>query len=577
MLEANEIIELLNKGVSEDITNASYHDSRLRMHTIATDKKPIEDAFNDWYGRQKKKIDTDSYGVFDAVLAENYPLPTVPFTNSLFSELSKVFEANDRNIHAIVDAKGGKKAEKKELEDILNKVDSFIKVKGFEATKNAINAVVVSDTRLMGDVLETFSFLVYSDSFRLLSKNNDNSVNYFAWQSGELEGNKIVSYVDDAFYRTFIQTNDGFKVHNPERAHDIEKTPCEPVGHQFRDESRDYINMSGVISQSISRIDGLLCQYIGQDNNDLHCLYPNIWRYEKEGDYKEETLDNETLDSGLIEDLPINNNKPFDTDIVGGANIIVKWPMEGEQPVGDVIGFNSPAVETLKHIEEHIENSKDYIKNSCIGVKGESSTDQAKNEKQVQSGFESQQAVSDRYKANVERLHKGVLINELLLKYGKSYDISVNVSYGRNIFFHTSEELEKRYLDNKKAGMPVYVLSQTRKELLDDKYKENPITRARLKILDSIDPHPSYSSEDCIAKADYLDEESVILKVNFENFVNRFENEQGQIDEFLESMPYSKALKHISETIKSYLKDVKPRKNKDEVQNNDGKIKGADK
>ena len=567
MLTVTQVLTLLEQPKSKEIEEAVAHESRLRMHTVATDEAPNEAAYNNWVAKSKSKIDLDSQAIFDSLIP--FPLPTVDFTEGVFNELSKVFETNDRHIKV-----NFKNPDNEELfNPNMERIDAFMRNEGLEAAKNSINSVVVTDlpSDQLGEFPAPYSYIVYADQFKIANPNSDGSFTEFAWNTGIKQGKDIViAYVDDVFYRLFLLNEEGEYRFLSESQHDLTKCPVVPFWSDIKDKRKGSLCKKGVLTSAVSRLDDLLWKEVGQGNNNLYSLYPSIWHYKEEGDYQHPEPDEEYNNEPILQDgllFPKGTSRNLNKKIVNGAVFKLDMPREGESPLGDVMGFAVPPVPNMQWIQTDLENTRQIIWKRTVGFDGESNNDQAKNEKQVQSGFESQTAVFDRFRKNLEQLHAALLWNEACLMFGVDQVISVNANYGCGYFLHTSQQLEERYQKNKQSGIPFFMLIQERENILDVKYKNNPDLRSRMQIISHLDPYPTYSMMEAKENIDILDERLVRKKLNLENFINRFERTVLSIQSIANTaLSMDEKVNFIDEELNKYLDETKPREPEEQIQ-----------
>ena len=75
-------------------------------------------------------------------------------------------------------------------------------------------------------------------------------------------------------------------------------------------------------------------------------------------------------------------------------------------------------------------------------------------------------------------------------------------------------------------------------------------------ILAQLEPYPDFSIADCVsAQVNLYDYENYLLKIDFINFVLRFEREQMSIIEFGSAISFSEKISIIKQKLLSYVRE----------------------
>lgn len=101
-------------------------------------------------------------------------------------------------------------------------------------------------------------------------------------------------------------------------------------------------------------------------------------------------------------------------------------------------------------------------------------------------------------------------------------------------------------------------LMSLRKAIITNKYRNNPDELERQTIMLDIEPYNNMTLAECMAaQIPLIDPTGYIIKLNFTNFVARFERENGNLCEFGSEIDYRKKIDAINATIETYAKEVK--------------------
>ncbi|GAH44492.1 unnamed protein product, partial [marine sediment metagenome] len=219
----------------------------------------------------------------------------------------------------------------------------------------------------------------------------------------------------------------------------------------------------------------------------------------------------------------------------------------------DSVKLISPDVDTLKwHVTEE-ERLSNKIYRSVVGVDQNVLNDAAKNEKQIDSTFESQLSVLFRVKRNFEIINKFADSTIARLRYGDSF-VGCQIDYGTRFFLKDVNELHEDFAAAKDAGASETILSQIQDNILDTKYKEDYHSRERAEIIRDLDPMPEKTTTETIEIFDKggTDQINFIIKSNLSKFVRKFERENISLVEFAADMNYASKINIILNQFRSY-------------------------
>jgi hypothetical protein len=199
---------------------------------------------------------------------------------------------------------------------------------------------------------------------------------------------------------------------------------------------------------------------------------------------------------------------------------------------------------------------KNIIITSIVGTNEEITTRDALNEQQIKANFECQSTVLNRIKVGFEEAQQWVDSTICRLRYGKSF-ISAGISYGTEFYLSTAGELRQRYKDAKDAGASEGELDALYAKVIETEYRNNPQMRQRLQVLADIEPYQHRTGDEVLelqAKG-IATKEDVIIKLNFADYVRRFERENMSVTEFGNNIDYDKKIQAISERLKEYASE----------------------
>lgn len=537
-LTSDDCAKILEKPKDKYLEKAVYHENRIRLHTEPTLERTNNPAYNDFIKKIKEIIPDDAYARFVSLI--QWPFITVDFTEDVFSSFQKVFEAPDKYVNVSFknpDYNLG-------FYTLRNKISNFIKTSGINLLKTRFNSYIVFDLPQKQDSERPspYFYTLPSGNVKCVKIDRENKVKYIGFDTGETYGKgneKLYAFFDENYYRIFIEKNGKYVVHSDESGlkefyHGLGWCPVCPVWNDVMDETITMLDKKMPATNSVGRLDMLAFKLISKEYNDLYNLYPIIWSLPEEED--EERLNQQYDENGeLCEENPVSKNISTSKKILTnpGRHIIKPAPNKEDGDVGDPMGFIEPNVDNLRFIREDLENRMNDIKSSISGKPGEPKNDQAKNEKQVSSGFESEYSAMLSVANGFAALEKWMLKTGAALSFGKDSIKDISINPGRNFFLHSHEEIMEEMKSSKDIGMPSYIIDQQENAFLSVKYKNNPEKKERMDMLRAIMPYRDMNNDVLIKNISILDPEKVMLRLNFFDALSEFENKFAPIEQFL--------------------------------------------
>lgn len=570
-------------GKHPDIEFAVQEEARAKFHTEAVLASSIGSSsttsgaakiFLEWV---RNLIDASKYKIFQHLLTN--PVATIDVSESIFNEVRKVFEGQDR----FVGYQFVNEQQRTDFELYLKKIcdDTFWRTSGMTAIKNGYNSIVVVDLPdeeddedvnpdMPGVVLqprpEPYYYLLPIGKLYWIDIDPlERDIEWIFFEDCE---NKDRAYIfDDVFYRSYNRDDKALWVLDTEVAHNLGYVPAKQFwGTNLSSDSQ--IRKQGLISNSLGNYDKLLFKMVSQTHVDLYALYPIVTMYSQKCDYTDG--EGNSCEGGKVRSLMkdgiggIGSRETFQTcpkceggvgSLGAGAVFEAPAPKKSDDPnLIDAIKFVSSDIENLKWIAEDVSTMKNEMTYSIIGVTDEING-VAINKDQVASQYESRQNVLMYVKNQMEDIHKWTHETMAKLRYGKAF-VSCTVNYGTRFFIQTAAQLMKEYLDARTGGIPVYELANQRNQIYETKYRSNPEMLQRVRILSQIEPYQDYSIEqikDLISIGNLFDVRLLAFKVDFTNYVNQFEREYTDVNTFMQNEDFSTKITVMRELMLEYV------------------------
>jgi hypothetical protein len=171
----------------------------------------------------------------------------------------------------------------------------------------------------------------------------------------------------------------------------------------------------------------------------------------------------------------------------------------------------------------------------------------------VKAAFESQTTVLGRIKKGFEAAQQFVDSTICRLRYGKEF-ISADIDYGTEFFLTDENQLREQYKSAKAAGASEAELDALQNRIIETEYRNNPTQLQRMLILAELEPYRHATREEVLALYDkgVISESDLRIKLNFANYIRRFEREYLNILEFGENMPFASKIDFITNKLKDY-------------------------
>ena len=568
LLEANQIQEKVqskNSLVDREIDNSINHDYRAQFHSEPHQKESDIPYIKSFLGWIKAIIDDNKFEVFKHLL--QFPIETVDFTEGIFNELQKIFHAEDRFIKHQFTNPETEADFKKYLHDIGD--NDFWQSEGFDAMKTAISSIMVVDMpRSEGgvEIPEPYYYLLPIANLIDIHVDRQRNIDWLIFR--DINNDKIIHAFDSQFYRSYNKVDDRI-VLIAEVPHELGYCPARSFW-TTRFNTRSKIQKRSPISNTLGRLDKLLAKNVFCMHETLYAGFPVDIMYEQECGFQDELgnacesgyvsrqVRNPEVSAGSDGDYILakepcpecNSNKPM-----LGAGTVLTAPARGDKDDPDLIhGLNrvSADVQSLEWLEKSIEKDEKSITWNMIGYLNEQSKE-AMNEMQVAGNYESRLNVLLDTKENFEKIHTFTINTLGKLRYNAAYTGSI-INYGEKFHLHSVIKLQEGLKLSKEAGMPIFEVSNQQQQIMNTKYQNNPEMLTRVRVLSSLEPFQTYTTDDILNMNDKfpLDPIKVAIKINFEDFINRFEREQMDVVPFMQFSEFQTKINFIQTKLDDY-------------------------
>ena len=574
-LELNRIQKEIREAKNaQSLLTARIHQQRIKFHVekrITTQNASCVIAQStehlNWV---ENLLPHDKFVLYKTMF--RYPVITNEITGICFDKLSRVFDGrNPVNESQFVNTDFRDDWEKYRA-DKLNEPQVW-QTKGWEYFKTEINSILVVDIAAEQTTEFPEPYFYWLTIDRVMAYDADPDTGVMRWLIFK-DGKRIV-VIDDETYRVWPMKNGIADIQGaPEIEHPHGLGFC--PARFFWDESIDLhqpdVKCSPLTDQ-LEKLDWYLFFAISKRTLDVSGAYPILSGYEQKCDWSN-AENGDFCDGGFIKDKQGHYK-------MDNAGVLMRCPKCGnkrtvgpgsfvEIPVPNPNGDGMDFVPDMKNpvqmltvdrnsldynVDEQIRLREDIIA-AVVGQDFIITNHEAFNEQQVQANFEDVTTVLNRIKRGFEAAQQWVDDTICQLRYGR-YFISSFINYGTDFYLSTADELRDKFKAAKENGASESELDALQQQIIETEYRNNPTAQRRMKILAELEPYPHLTLRELmdLQSKGLIDSTDLRIKLNFSNFVRRFERENTNILEFGNAISFDKKIATIKSTFAEYANE----------------------
>ena len=591
-------IEEIRRKASEQrqkqtIALAVLHQNRLRFHGEVVPSTPamaswmyrgrqtggiaplmagregVAQALTDFMAMVQNLIPKDKFEVFKTLF--RFPVLTNEVLAVCYDKLSRIFEGRNPAFSYQFAATEQRDDWEWYRQEKLDEPKVW-QTKGWDFFKTQINSVLIVDLpeeQEAGDRYPQpyFYWLPIRD---VIDFKADPTTGVMEWIMFRQDEDKIAVF-DDESYRLFKAKDGEVGELLKDARHDLGYCPARFFWNEPMSLDKPDIKASPV-TKELDRLDWYLFYAISKRHLDTYGSYPIYWGYEQSCDFhNDETGD--YCDGGFLKDRQghwhYDNNGLLmpcprcSQKRLTGAGSFVEIPVpdasQGQPDLSNPVGIVSVDRSSLDYNNEEEKRLRTDIITAIVGTNEEITTRDALNEQQILANFESQSTVLQRVKKGFEEAQKFVDDTCCRLRYGSSF-IQSSINYGTEFYLFTSDELRTRYKTAKEAGMSEADLDALLTQIIETEYRHNPQQMQRMIILGDLEPyrHLTRNEVQGLYDKNLVSIEDLMIKLNFADFIRRFERENMNIISFGENIDYQKKIDIIKERLADYAREIAP-------------------
>lgn len=550
-----------------------YRDRPLNTGGIAPlmgGREGVAQALVDFMAMVQNLIPKDKFETFKTLF--RFPVITNEVLDVAYDKLSRIFEGRNPAFSYQFTSTEQRDDWEWYRQERLHE-QSVWQTKGFDFFKTQINSVLIVDLPEEQDASDRFPqpyfyWLPIRDVMDFEADPTTGQMRYIIFRQDDGK----VAVFDDEYRRVFKSDGGNIGEMVMEVRHDLGYCPARFFWDEPLSLDKPDIKKSPV-TKELDRLDWYLFFSISKRHLDTYGSYPIYWGYEQSCDYHNDE-NGDYCDGGFLKDkhghwhydnnglmvpCPICSQKR----ITGAGSFVeVPVPMDGQPDLSNPVGMLSVDRSSLDYNGEEEKRLRMDIITAIVGQQEEITQREAFNEQQVKAGFESVTTVLNRVKKGFESAQKWVDDTVCRERYGTGF-VSSSISYGTEFFLFTSDQLRERYKSAKDAGMSESDLDALMQQIIETEYRNNPQQMQRMIILGDLEPYRHLTRDEVQALYDksLVSIEELLIKLNFADFIKRFERENMNIITFGENIDYDKKIDTIKERLMEYAREIAPKQN----------------
>ena len=448
----------------------------------------------------------------------------------------------------------------------------FLKQELWPAVRTDPSALVCVDySSESSKTRNPYAYIVNSEHLKDCKIRKDGEVDHatFIQESAkdDPKGSRRYAVVCDEAYRVFLTSANGITKLEHEALHGLGYAPLKPVWQAFAD-GLPREAKAGPLAAQLDALDWLLYFETAKRYQDVYAGFPIMWGYEGDCRYHDPTgathCDGGTLyftTGGWVlttrltpMECPSCGNQAFSGP---GTYVRVSVPDDPEQaPLSPPVGIVSPDVDNLKWITDEAERLSARIYQATTGSLFEAINNQAVNEKQVTSLFESRKAQVKRIAENVDRVGAWIGATMARIRHGDAF-ISMDFSLGNEFFLYSADDALARYNEGKKEGFDAATLDSLYLHYLQTIHRLDEEALERARMLSELDPvrHVSLKEAIELKNAGGLSARDLTLKSRLSSLIARFERLNGPVQLFASGIDSALRVDKVRAALLTYIEE----------------------
>lgn len=547
------------------INRAIVHQQRIKFHAETFVAPYISQPLTDFLNFVSNLIPDDKFKIFKTLF--RYPVKTNEVTGICFDKLSRIFDGRNPAFNYQFMESGQRDDWEYYRQNVLREPEIWSS-KGWEYFKTEINSVLIVDLPTEQDAADKYPrpYFYWLPIEQVITFDADPVTGVMRWIIFK-QDDKRIAVIDDERYRVFTEKDGNIGDLLIDSPHDLGYTPARFFWNEAISLREPDVKASPLTEQ-LESMDWYLFYHISKRHLDMYGSYPIYSGYEQSCDFSN-AENGDYCDGGFLKD----KQGRYKLDQAG---ILERCPKCGDKRIAGVGSFveipvpdgdKQPDLRNPVQMLTVDRNSLDYnvaeeerlrnnIITSIVGTNEEITTRDALNEQQIKANFESQSTILNRVKKGFEAAQQFVDETVCRLRYGNLF-VSAKINLGTEFYIYDAMELRKRYKLAKETGASEAELDAMQNQIIGTEYRNDSTQLQRMLVLAELEPYRHLTRAEVLNLygQQIISEPELRVKLNFANFVRRFERENTNILEFGTQIPFSEKIKVITNKFYEYANE----------------------
>jgi len=219
--------------------------------------------------------------------------------------------------------------------------------------------------------------------------------------------------------------------------------------------------------------------------------------------------------------------------------------------ITNVAGYVSPPVEGIKAQQEELNWIADQILQSGTGMNKVMETQIEKTATEAILNYKPLEKKISDILTNIEYDQQALEDFIGKLYFGKSF-LGSQITYSRQLNLRDENTVLIEIEQAKNAGASSSYVKTLHNELIFTRYQNSPVELERNRILSQLEPFIGYTTDDMLKFREFITVDEMTMKVNFTDYIVRFENEYVPIQDFKEDQKFDIRIKAIKQILDGY-------------------------
>lgn len=547
------------------INRAIVHQQRIKFHAETFVAPYISQPLTDFLNFVSNLIPDDKFKIFKTLF--RYPVKTNEVTGICFDKLSRIFDGRNPAFNYQFMESGQRDDWEYYRQNVLREPEIWSS-KGWEYFKTEINSVLIVDLPTEQDAADKYPrpYFYWLPIEQVITFDADPVTGVMRWIIFK-QDDKRIAVIDDERYRVFTEKDGNIGDLLIDSPHDLGYTPARFFWNEAISLREPDVKASPLTEQ-LESMDWYLFYHISKRHLDMYGSYPIYSGYEQSCDFSN-AENGDYCDGGFLKD----KQGRYKLDQAG---ILERCPKCGDKRIAGVGSFveipvpdgdKQPDLRNPVQMLTVDRNSLDYnvaeeerlrnnIITSIVGTNEEITTRDALNEQQIKANFESQSTILNRVKKGFEAAQQFVDETVCRLRYGNLF-VSAKINLGTEFYIYDAMELRGRYKLAKESGASEAELDAMQNQIIETEYRNDSTQLQRMLVLAELEPYRHLTRAEVLNLygQQIISEPELRVKLNFANFVRRFERENTNILEFGTQIPFSEKIKVITNKFYEYASE----------------------